>query len=66
MSDSIDGKPMSPHARGYYNELLSVMYRWSRESDITMGEWLRATHLATEKVLLIAESELKRKRNNKE
>lgn len=42
-----------PHEEAYYKELLTVMYRWANESDLTMRQWLETTHRAIERVILI-------------
>lgn len=36
----------------YYKEILAVMYRWSQESDLTVGQWLKTTHRAIERIIL--------------
>lgn len=45
------GEPLE-HQAQYEAELLAVMARWAKESDLTMSEWLKSTHRAIEKVLL--------------
>lgn len=41
-----------PAEEAYYKELLAIMYRWGNESDLTMGQWLKTTHRAIERILL--------------
>lgn len=40
------------HQSQYETELLAVMWRWAKESDLTMAEWLQSTHRAIERVIL--------------
>jgi len=35
----------------FKKELLFVMWRWANESELTMGEWLKACHEAIETVI---------------
>ncbi len=44
------GEP-EPSEECYRKELLAVMYRWAKESDLTMLQWHRATHGAIETIL---------------
>lgn len=42
---------MDKDKKQFRDELLVVMWRWAKESDLTMGEWLQACHEAIERII---------------
>lgn len=42
---------MTEAQQQYKRELLALMWRWAKESDLTVGQWLEATHEAIERIL---------------
>lgn len=45
------GGDPDPLETQYRNELLAIMWRWSQESDLTVGQWFRVTQESVAKVL---------------